>query len=49
MPTDRDTGRVRGFAFMTMDSNEAMNSAIEGIHGQDFGGRTLKVNEAQPR
>lgn len=49
MPTDRDTGRVRGFAFVTMDSNEAMNSAIEGIHGQDFGGRTLKVNEAQPR
>jgi RNA recognition motif-containing protein len=49
IPTDRDTGRVRGFAFVTLDSTQAMNSAIDAIHGTDFGGRTLKVNEAQPR
>lgn len=49
IPTDRDTGRVRGFAFVTMDSTEAMNAAIEALNGTDFDGRTLKVNEAQPR
>ena len=49
LPTDRDTGRVRGFAFVTMDSKQSMDSAIKAIHGMDFGGRTLKVNEAQPR
>ncbi len=49
MPTDRDTGRPRGFAFVTMDSAEAMESAIKQIDGTDLGGRTLKVNEARPR
>jgi RNA recognition motif-containing protein len=49
LPTDRDTGRVRGFAFVTMDSKQSMDAAIKATHGLDFGGRTLKVNEAQPR
>ena len=49
LPTDRESGRPRGFAFVTMDSKEAMNSAIEAIDGSDVGGRTLKVNEAKPR
>ncbi|MDA8632360.1 RNA-binding protein [Verrucomicrobiales bacterium] len=49
LPTDRDTGRPRGFGFVTMDSAGAMESAIENIDGAEFGGRTLKVNEARPR
>ncbi|MEX0653818.1 MAG: RNA-binding protein [Phycisphaeraceae bacterium] len=47
--TDRDTGRPRGFAFVTMaDDNEA-REAIEALNGQEFEGRTLTVNEARPR
>lgn len=49
VPQDRETGRPRGFAFVTMDSKEAMNSAIDALDGQDLGGRTIKVNEARPR
>ena len=49
VPTDRESGRPRGFAFVTMDSNEAMNIAIEAINGTEVGGRNLKVNEAQAR
>lgn len=49
LPTDRDTGRPRGFAFVTMDSKEAMEAAIAGLDGQQVGGRSLKVNEARPR
>ncbi len=46
--TDRDTGRPRGFGFVEMDP-EAMAAAIEKINGQEFHGRTLRVNEAQER
>lgn len=46
---DRETGRPRGFAFVTMESKEAMDAAIQGLDGQDFGGRNLAVNEARPR
>lgn len=46
---DRETGRPRGFAFVTMESKEAMDAAIKGLDGQDFGGRNLAVNEARPR
>lgn len=49
MPNDRETGRPRGFAFVTMDSKEAMESAVETLDGQEFNGRNLRVNEAQPR
>jgi cold-inducible RNA-binding protein len=49
LPTDRESGRPRGFAFVTMDSKEAMNKAIAGVDGKDVGGRSLKVNEAQAR
>ncbi|MFN4984074.1 MAG: RNA recognition motif domain-containing protein [Akkermansiaceae bacterium] len=49
LPTDRESGRPRGFAFVTMDSKEAMNKAIAGVDGTDVGGRSLKVNEAQAR
>lgn len=46
--TDRETGRPRGFGFVTMDDDGA-NEAIEALHGSDFGGRSLTVNEARPR
>ena len=46
--TDRDTGRFRGFAFIEMEDAEAL-SAINGLNGQDVGGRPLKVDEAKPR
>ena len=47
--TDRETGRPRGFAFVTMGSDEDAQSAIQALDGQMLGGRTLKVNEAQDR
>lgn len=46
--TDRETGRPRGFAFVTMD-DEGGRKAIEALNGQEFEGRTLNINEAQPR
>jgi len=49
LPTDRDTGRPRGFAFVTMDSRAAMESAIKDLDGKNVDGRAIKVNEAQPR
>ena len=49
IPMDRDSGRPRGFAFVTMDSKSSMVNAIKALDGQDFGGRNLKVNEARPR
>lgn len=47
--TDRTTGRPRGFAFVEMSDRAAAQAAIRGINGTDLGGRTLKVNEAQPK
>ena len=47
--TDRDSGRSKGFAFVTMNDNDEANAAIEGLNGTDLGGRALKVNEARPR
>ncbi len=49
LPTDRESGQPRGFAFVTMDSADSMNKAIEAVNGQDLDGRSLKVNEAQAR
>lgn len=45
---DRDTGHSRGFGFVKMDS-EAADRAIDALDGADFGGRTLRVNEARNR
>ena len=45
---DRETGRPRGFGFVEMDDNGAID-AIEALDGKDFDGRNLKVNEARPR
>jgi len=45
---DRDTGRARGFAFVTMVRDEDAQKAISQLHEKPFGGRTLTVNEARP-
>jgi RNA recognition motif-containing protein len=46
---DRDTGRPRGFGFITMSSDEEAQKAIEGLNGKDMDGRALTVNVAKPR
>ncbi|MEM6560239.1 MAG: RNA-binding protein [Planctomycetota bacterium] len=48
MMYDRETGRPRGFAFVTMP-DDAAKKATEELDGADFEGRPLKVNEAKPR
>lgn len=45
---DRETGRPRGFGFVEMDE-EGARAAIQGMDGKDFGGRNLKVNEAEDK
>jgi RNA recognition motif-containing protein len=47
--TDRDTGRPRGFGFVTMSTPEEAAKAIDGMNGKDLDGRTLRVNEAESR
>jgi len=49
LPVDRDTGRPRGFAFVTMDTPTAMQEAIKGLNEKDFMGRPLAINEARPK
>ncbi len=46
--TDRETGRPRGFAFVTMD-DEGGRKAIDELNGKEFEGRTLTVNEARAK
>ncbi|MDG1241303.1 MAG: RNA-binding protein [Opitutae bacterium] len=46
---DRESGRPRGFAFVTMAEKSAMDAAIEALNGADFMGRNLAINEARPR
>jgi RNA recognition motif-containing protein len=45
---DRETGRSRGFGFVEM-AEDGADSAMEALNGNEFGGRTLRVNEARPR
>ena len=47
--TDRFTGQSRGFGFVEMSTDEEAQKAIASLHGADFGGRTLVVNEARPQ
>jgi RNA recognition motif-containing protein len=49
LPMDRVSGRPRGFAFVTMGTPEEMQAAINGLNGQEFGGRKLGINEARPK
>lgn len=46
---DRESGRPRGFAFVSMETPEEMNAAIEALNGEEFMGRNLTINEARPR
>jgi RNA recognition motif-containing protein len=46
---DRESDRPRGFAFVSMETPEEMNAAIEGLNGAEFAGRALTINEARPR
>jgi RNA recognition motif-containing protein len=47
--TDRMTGKPRGFAFVTMSTEEEAQKAIQAMNGADLGGRALTVNLARPR
>lgn len=46
---DRESGRSKGFGFVEMSSDEEAQAAIQGLNGQEHGGRPLTVNEARPR
>lgn len=46
---DRQTGRSRGFGFVSMETPEAAKAAAEALNGSQFEGRPLTVNEARPR
>lgn len=49
IPTDRDTGRVRGFAFVEMETEAEEEKAISALDGAEWMERQLKVNKAKPR
>jgi RNA recognition motif-containing protein len=49
IPSDRDTGRPRGFAFVEMESEADEDKAIETLNGAQWMSRELKVNKARPR
>jgi len=47
--TDRDTGRSKGFGFVEFPDDGEAKNAIQGLSGQQYGGRALTVNEARPK
>ncbi|MFO5441626.1 MAG: RNA recognition motif domain-containing protein [Dolichospermum sp.] len=49
VPTDRETGRPRGFAFVEMEKEAEETAAIEALDGAEWMGRDLKVNKAKPK
>lgn len=49
LATDRETGRARGFAFVTMKTDEEASYAMSQLNGAMFEGRPLRVNIAEPR
>lgn len=49
LPTDRETGRMRGFGFVEMGTETEESAAIEALDGAEWMGRDLKVNKAKPR
>ena len=46
---DRETGRSRGFGFVTMANAPEGQAAVQALNGQDYSGRALRVREAEPR
>jgi len=49
LPTDRETGRPRGFGFVEMSAEDEETAAIEALDGAEWMGREIKVNKAKPR
>ena len=49
LPTDRETGRPRGFGFVEMNQEDEETKAIESLDGAEWMGRQLRVNKARPR
>jgi RNA recognition motif-containing protein len=49
LPTDRETGRLRGFGFVEMSSDAEEEAAITALDGSEWMGRDLKINKAKPR
>jgi RNA recognition motif-containing protein len=49
VPTDRETGRPRGFAFVEFESDEVVQRCIEQMNGRDLKGRAIRVNAAEDR
>jgi len=49
LPTDRETGRMRGFGFVEMGTDAEEQAAIDALDGAEWMGRDLKVNKAKPR
>jgi RNA recognition motif-containing protein len=49
LPTDRESGRLRGFAFVEMSEDAQEDAAITGLDGAEWMGRQLRVNKAKPR
>ncbi|WP_413173416.1 RNA recognition motif domain-containing protein [Anabaena azotica] len=49
LPTDRETGKLRGFGFVEMGTEAEETTAIEALDGAEWMGRDLKVNKAKPR
>ena len=47
--TDRMTGRSKGFGFVEMPDRTQAQAAIDGLNGKELDGRTLRVNESQPK
>ena len=47
--TDRDTGRPRGFAFVTMGNDTEARAAIDALNGKDLDGRALNVSQARAK
>lgn len=47
--TDRETGRPRGFCFVTLADTSRVKEAADAVDGQELGGRPLRVNPAEPR
>ena len=49
LPTDRETGKPRGFGFVEMDNDDEETAAIEALDGAEWLGRQMRVNKAKPR
>lgn len=49
MPTDRETGRLRGFGFVEMETEEEEDKAIDELDGAEWMGRQMRVNKARPK